>query len=137
MPDWRAMLCAKGLAFACVCLGIIVLTGWGTGIEAFKRILPDYVAMVPTTALCFLLVGLGLLSTLSKPNGRTVASGLLLGASAGSVALGHVDKWRSHSRIEVMSMKPRKLSAVLSYRVATRRAFFSLLKQRSTRLRSL
>lgn len=28
--------------------------------------------------------------------------------------LGHVDKWRSHSRIEVMSTKPRKLSAVLS-----------------------
>ncbi len=30
------------------------------------------------------------------------------------VALGHVDKWRSHSRIDVMSMNPRKLSAVLS-----------------------
>lgn len=28
--------------------------------------------------------------------------------------LGHVDKWRSHSRIDVMSMNPRKLSAVLS-----------------------
>ena len=28
--------------------------------------------------------------------------------------LGHVDKWRSQSRIDVMSMKPRKLSAVLS-----------------------
>jgi len=27
---------------------------------------------------------------------------------------GHVDKWRNQSRIEVMSMKPRKLSAVLS-----------------------
>ena len=29
-------------------------------------------------------------------------------------SLGHVDKWRSHRRIDVMSMKPRKLSAVLS-----------------------
>ena len=28
--------------------------------------------------------------------------------------LGHVDKWRSQRRIDVMSMKPRKLSAVLS-----------------------
>ncbi len=28
--------------------------------------------------------------------------------------LGHVDKWRSHRRIDVMSMNPRKLSAVLS-----------------------
>ena len=50
--------------------------------------------------------------------------------------LGHVDKWRSQRRIDVMSMKPMKLSAVLSWRVATRRAFFSLLKQRSTSLRS-
>lgn len=33
-----------------------------------------------------------------------------------------------------MSTKSRKLSAVLSYRVATLRALFSLLKQRSTRL---
>jgi len=29
-------------------------------------------------------------------------------------ALGHVDKWRIQRRIDVMSMKPRKLSAVLS-----------------------
>ena len=29
-------------------------------------------------------------------------------------SLGHVDKWRSQRRIEVMSMKPKKLSAVLS-----------------------
>lgn len=28
--------------------------------------------------------------------------------------LGHVDKWRSQRRIDVMSMNPRKLSAVLS-----------------------
>ena len=28
--------------------------------------------------------------------------------------VGHVDKWRSQRRIDVMSMKPRKLSAVLS-----------------------
>ena len=30
------------------------------------------------------------------------------------VGLGHVDKWRTQRRIDVMSMKPRKLSAVLS-----------------------
>lgn len=28
--------------------------------------------------------------------------------------LGHVDKWRCQERIDVMSMKPRKLSAVVS-----------------------
>ena len=29
-------------------------------------------------------------------------------------ALGHVDKWRSQRRMQAMSMKPRKLAAVLS-----------------------
>ncbi|WP_265501100.1 hypothetical protein [Paracoccus beibuensis] len=32
----------------------------------------------------------------------------------GKKKLGHVDKWRIQRRIEVMSMKPGKLSAVLS-----------------------
>ena len=32
----------------------------------------------------------------------------------GAWGLGHVDKWRSQRRIDVMSMKPRKLSALLS-----------------------
>ena len=31
-----------------------------------------------------------------------------------TISLGHVDKWRSQRRMDVMSMKPRKLSAVLS-----------------------
>ena len=35
-------------------------------------------------------------------------------ALAIAILLGHVDKWRIHRRIEVMSMKPRKLWAVLS-----------------------
>ena len=41
-------------------------------------------------------------------------TGLKLAVSASGIGLGHVDKWRSQMRIEVMSMKPRKLSAVLS-----------------------
>ena len=43
--------------------------------------------------------------------------GLLKGPRAedlGVLTLGHVDKWRSQRRIDVISMKPRKLSAVLS-----------------------
>ncbi len=50
-------------------------------------------------------------------------------------ALAHVDKCRIHRRMDRMSMKPGKLSAVLSWRVAIRRAFFSLLKQLSMRFR--
>lgn len=44
------------------------------------------------------------------------------------IFLGHFGKWRSQIRIEVMSINPTKLSAVLSQRVAARRAFFNLLK---------
>jgi hypothetical protein len=36
------------------------------------------------------------------------------GAILTDARLGHVDKWRSHSLMQAMSMKPRKLSAVLS-----------------------
>ena len=39
---------------------------------------------------------------------------ILVGCRGSCGSLGHVDKWRSHKRIDVMSMKPRKLSAVLS-----------------------
>ncbi len=35
-------------------------------------------------------------------------------ATLGIIVLGHVDKWRSQSLMQAMSMKPRKLSAVLS-----------------------
>lgn len=38
----------------------LVLAGWALGIEAFKRIGPDWVAMNPTTALLFLLAAAAL-----------------------------------------------------------------------------
>jgi thiamine kinase-like enzyme len=34
--------------------------------------------------------------------------------NAGTGSLGHVDKWRSQIRVDIMSIRPRKLSAVLS-----------------------
>ena len=50
-----------------------------------------------------------------EPSARqpTAAANIISGQVRGNY-LGHVDKWRSQRRIEVMSMKPRKLSAVLS-----------------------
>jgi len=39
---------------------------------------------------------------------------LILNEASNGKSLGHVDKSRSHRRMDVMSMKPRKLSAVLS-----------------------
>ena len=40
-----------------VAVGVIVLNGWYFGIEPFKRITPGLVAMNPTTALGFVLLG--------------------------------------------------------------------------------
>src|SRR5690606_18899246 len=47
-------------------------------------------------------------------NTRHGSCGISPSGERGTSALGHVDKWRSQRRIDVMSMKPRKLSAVLS-----------------------
>ena len=54
-----------------------------------------------------------------SPNAPQVSVGLRRSPSGygrmfAPTCLGHVDKWRTQRRIDVMSMKPRKLSAVLS-----------------------
>ena len=54
---------------------------------------------------------LGKLAEMDTVEGTTTATSP---AENSSGVLGHVDKWRSQRRIDVMSMKPRKLSAVLS-----------------------
>src|ERR1700692_2165903 len=41
-----------------VAVGLLVLTGWIFKIEALKRVLPQFVAVNPATALCLVLVGI-------------------------------------------------------------------------------
>ena len=43
-----------------ILIGILVLVGWWLDIELLKRILPGLVAMNPTTAVCFIALGLSL-----------------------------------------------------------------------------
>src|ERR1051326_5884022 len=52
-----AMWLAIVLAFV---FGLLDLAGWVLGIDLFKSILPGGPKMVPATAICFLLIGLGL-----------------------------------------------------------------------------
>lgn len=59
--DRQARNASIALAASCMLLAITVLVGWVAGIELFKRVQPNYVAMVPTTAACFLLIGGGLI----------------------------------------------------------------------------
>jgi diguanylate cyclase (GGDEF)-like protein len=43
-----------------ILISIIVLLGWTLDIEIFKRIFPAFVAMNPTSAVCFILLGVSL-----------------------------------------------------------------------------
>ncbi|MGB7921721.1 MAG: GGDEF domain-containing protein [Pyrinomonadaceae bacterium] len=52
----------------------VVLLGWLFGIESFKRIFPTFVAMNPTTAVAFMLLGVALWLSQTKD----VAPGVLL-----------------------------------------------------------
>jgi hypothetical protein len=86
--DRLARSCAIGLALACVGLAALVLIGWIGGIEPLKRVVPGYVAMVPTTAVCLLLIGGGLFLTLSTPNRH---------AGNLSMALSNCQRWMMRS----------------------------------------
>ncbi|MGV3639182.1 MAG: PAS domain-containing protein, partial [Adhaeribacter sp.] len=41
-------------------IALLVLAGWKFDLEPLKRVVPGYVAMNPLTAICFLLLGIGL-----------------------------------------------------------------------------
>lgn len=51
---------AVGASVATISIGCVVLLGWVFDIELFKRILPRFVAMNPTTAVAFVLSGASL-----------------------------------------------------------------------------
>lgn len=47
-----------------IVIGIVVMAGWVFHIPVFKQIVPGFVSMVFNTAVCFILFGIALLSTL-------------------------------------------------------------------------
>lgn len=51
--------------------GAMVLVGWSAGLRLFERIVPAYIVMIPTTAVCFVLAGVALCS-LSRARVREV-----------------------------------------------------------------
>jgi signal transduction histidine kinase len=73
-PDDRVVrryrtLSVLGAVF-CVCLGLIVLVGWGLDNEFLKSILPGAGTMKPNTAVCMALLGMSLV--LGIGSGRSV-----------------------------------------------------------------
>ena len=78
-PIWpkRLALLVAGLSAA------VLLIGWGAGVDAFRRIRPDFAAMVPSTALCFMLLSAGIfLRTRGRAPHWTISCGLLAGGIA-------------------------------------------------------
>lgn len=79
-PTWAGLIAAV--------VGSVVLLGWILDVETLKSMLPGLPAMKANTAICFVLMGAGmvLLARVAAPSpGRTV--GLLIVAAGASIAL--------------------------------------------------
>ena len=63
------------VALLAIAVGLVVLLGWAFDIVAMKSILPIWVSMKANTALCFILTGVGLLSSASCADGNSGFSG--------------------------------------------------------------
>jgi hypothetical protein len=65
-------------------IGVVVLAGWGLGIEVLKRVVPGWAVMRPNTALAFVLCGGALWLLRGKGAGpvkRAIANGAALAAA--------------------------------------------------------
>jgi len=60
--DWGSLFrdVSRRSSLLVVSIGAIVLIGWGFNISVFKSVFPGIVSMKANTALCFLLLGVGL-----------------------------------------------------------------------------
>lgn len=74
-----------------IVVGALVLLGWGLDIELLKRILPGLVAMNPTTAVCFIALGVSLSivrkQQVSLPARRMAQTLALVAALAGLIKI--------------------------------------------------
>ncbi len=66
---------------AAAAIGIVVLLGWVTDVDALKSILPGLLTMKANTAVCFILLGAGVVL-------RSRATGASRGRSVGLVLIG-------------------------------------------------
>jgi hypothetical protein len=77
---------ASGVA---ICVSLLVLAGWSLNVELLKRVVPGFVAMNSTTAVCFVLTGFAL--ALSTPRKRfPVLTRLAIALSAAVLLIGTV-----------------------------------------------
>lgn len=69
-------------------IGVVVLIGWVLGVETLKSMLPGLVAMKANTAVCFVLIGVGvILLARAAPASASRSVGLVLVGAATLIAL--------------------------------------------------
>ena len=65
------------LPFVCaslaILLGLLTLAGWISGLPILASVRAKYIPMAPSTALCFSLIGLGLIQEVTRPSLRWLA----------------------------------------------------------------
>lgn len=81
-PGRVVTACAAGT----VMIGLTVMTGWLTGIDLLKRVVPNLIVMLPNTAACFVMGG-SALWLLRQEHNRTRAASLAAQALASVVML--------------------------------------------------
>src|ERR1019366_7430454 len=74
-------------AAAAIAIGVLVLAGWLFGVRALMQVLPGQVAMVPNTAVAFLLAGLALWLRASRAGRSPVLASRATAAVAGLLGL--------------------------------------------------
>jgi two-component system, cell cycle sensor histidine kinase and response regulator CckA len=74
-------------AAAAIAIGVFVLAGWLFGVRALMQVRPGQVAMVPNTAVAFLLAGLALWMRASRDGRSGVAVSRVAAALAGVLGL--------------------------------------------------
>lgn len=67
--SWLPLVCAS----LAVVLGLLTFVGWISGLSILASVRAKYIPMAPSTALCFSLIGIGLIQQLTRPALRWLA----------------------------------------------------------------
>src|ERR1017187_1843149 len=118
-------------AAAAIAIGVFVLAGWLFGVRALIQMLPGQVAMVPNTAVAFLLAGLALWLRTGHAGGSPVAFSRATAALAGLLGLLNLAEYVFGTSLgidELLFRDPAGLTSVFPGRMAviTALGFFAL-----------
>ncbi|HXA09347.1 MAG TPA: SpoIIE family protein phosphatase [Chthoniobacterales bacterium] len=107
-----------GASFTLLC-ALLTFVGWVSGLQLLASVRARYIPMAPSTALCFSLLGIGLLLQLQRPGRRWIPR--LLAAAVLLLALAKVAEFLSgrHSPIDIWFVRnPEMFGAVPTGRMA-------------------